>query len=127
MIATTTTTATATAFHHNSNGSGWATLATGECIEFGAAGVVPFSAWCRKAGVSPATVGQSNGSTRRRPAAYHAPLNTVSTAQLSREQVESLREFAAQVAARELALAGAVRAATPGYLSYWSQLGYEVW
>ena len=127
MIATTTTTATATAFHHNSNGSGWATLATGECIEFGAAGVVPFSAWCRKAGVGPAVVSQSNGSTRRRPAAYHAPLNTVSTAQLSREQVESLREFAAQVAARELALAGTGPEATPGYLSYWSRLGYEVW
>ena len=123
-MTTTTTTAT---FYHNSNGAGWATLAGGEFVELGAAGAVPFSAWCRKAGVGPTTVSQSNGSTRRRPAAYHAPLNTVSTAQLSREQVESLREFAAQVAARELALAGAGPEATPGYLSYWSRLGYEVW
>ena len=71
MTTTTTTTTTATTFNHNSNGSGFATLAGGECVEFGAAGVVPFSAWCRKAGISPATVSQSNGSTRRRPMPYH--------------------------------------------------------
>ena len=124
MTNTTTTTAT---FYHNSNGAGWATLAGGEFVELGAAGVVPFSAWCRKAGVSPTTVSQSNGSTRRHPAAYHAPLNTVSTAALTAEQVVSLREFAAQVAARELALAGLAPQATFGYLGYWTNLGYEVW
>ena len=126
MIATTTTTTAAT-FHHNSNGAGWATLATGEFVEFGGAGVVPFSAWCRKAGVGPTTISQSNGSTRRRPAAYHEPLNTVETATLTEAQVGSLREFAAQVAARELALAGLAPQATPGYLNYWTRLGYEVW
>ena len=126
MIATTTTTTTAT-FYHNTNGAGWATLATGEFVEFGGAGVVPFSAWCRKAGVSPTTVSQSNGSTRRRPAAYHEPLNTVETATLTEAQVGSLREFAAQVAARELALAGLAPQATFGYLGYWTNLGYEVW
>ena len=49
------------------------------------------------------------------------------TAGLTAEQVGSLREFAAQVAARELALAGLAPQATFGYLGYWTNLGYEVW
>ena len=114
-------------FHRYSNGSGWASLANGETVEFISAGVVPFTAWCRKVGVSPATVSQSNGSTRRQPVSYHAPVSIVETAQLSQEQVGSLRVFASQVEAREQALeCGHAMAKTGGYLNYWSLLGYEV-
>ena len=49
------------------------------------------------------------------------------TAQLSQEQVGSLRVFASQVEAREQALeCGHAMAKTGGYLNYWSLLGYEV-
>jgi len=114
-----------TVFSHNSNGSGFATLADGELIEFGGAGVVPFSAWCRAAGVSTAYVSQHPRRNSRRVAvAYHAPLQIVSTAHLTEEQVASLRTFAGQVASREQAYATGT--ATAGYLSYWSRLGYEV-